>query len=75
VRDSGFNSLFVKIIGNASTGELQVVWKTNNDRSDVPYNHCMNISHYERYLGHHYFYLSVLARTPDVLPAHQGKKR
>lgn len=54
-------------MGNGTTGMLEVVYKTNNDRNDSPYNFCMNMSHYERYLGNHYFYPAIATKSPDVI--------
>lgn len=66
VKDTNYKTLFVKLYGNSTSGELNVVYKTNNDRSDVPYSPCMTLNHYDRYIGHHYFYPALAARTPDV---------
>lgn len=57
------NSLKVRIYGHAKSGQLRLSYQTSQKEGD--YTNCFLMNHYDRHIGHNFFYQTVLARTPD----------
>jgi len=64
IKDPNIRQIRVKVYAHANSGQLRVTYKIGEERS-TEYKQCFTMSHYDRYIGHHFFYAGVQALTPD----------